>query len=223
MCLHGSGRSASRMLAAVKEESLGSRHHRRVAALAVEVHDDGVVVTDEHGASVYESQPLKALLSEETERGLLEQSIRDVRRACLTRTPAPLELNATGSELLPISGQLHGASLTLQVRTSAMEYRLRAVSVVDGGARAAVPTCVVWIRRCRPRLLTTEILRERYGLTPREVRVSTLLAARLRSREIADVLGISIHTARRHAEAVLRKVGVQSRAELRDRLRGNPL
>jgi len=210
------------MFTDVKEERLDSRHHRRVVALAVEVHDDGVVVTDEHGAPVYESQPLRGLLSEETERGLLEQSIQDLRRACLTRTLAPLELEPTARKLLSISGQLHGASLTLQVRTSAMEYRLRAVSLVDTGAGRAAPTCIVWIRRCRPRFLTVENLRERYGLTPREVRVSMLLAARLRSREVAEVLGISIHTARRHAEAVLRKVGVQSRAELRDHLRDIP-
>lgn len=207
------------MFAAVKEARPGAHHNRHVAALAVEVHDDGVLVTDEQGAPVYRSQPLMALLSEETERALLEQSIQDVRRACFTRTLAPLALEATARGFLSVSGQLLGASLTLQVRTSAMEYRLRAVALAETDARVANPTCVVWVRRCRPRLLTTAILRDRYGLTPREIRVATLLAARLRSREIADVLGISIHTARRHAEAVLRKVGVQSRAELRDRLR----
>jgi DNA-binding CsgD family transcriptional regulator len=195
----------------------------RVAMLAVEVNDDGVLVTDEHGVPAYESQPLVELLSEEGDRQLLEQSIEDARRASLTRNHSPVELVSTPAGVMSLSGQRLVASLTLQVRTSKMEYRLRAVSLLDAGAGMRTPTSIVWVRRCRPHLLTAEILRDRYGLTPREVRVSRLLAARLRSREMAEVLGISIHTARRHAEAVLRKVGVPSRAELRDRLCVNTL
>src|SRR5206468_12274400 len=109
-----------------------------------------------------------------------------------------------------VSPQVVASPLTLQVRTSAMEYRLRATPIADADGRLPGLMCVVWVRRCRPRLLTIEQLRERYRLTPREIRVTTLLAARLGSREIAKALGISIHTTRRHAESVLRKLGVRS-------------
>ena len=47
-----------------------------------------------------------------------------------------------------------------------------------------------------------------------------MLLARGRSnRKIADALGVTIHTARRHAEHVLQKLAVHSRAEVGARLR----
>lgn len=195
------------MIAAVRKEPAGSRRHGELAILAVDACEDGAGISDERGQRLYSSPALVRLLAEETEREALERSIDDARHALVVRTS--------------LGGvQDRGASLTLQIRTSETEYRLHATAVADATRSQGSQLCVVWVRRCRPRLLTSTILRERYGLTPREIRVSTLLAARLRSREIAQVLGISIHTARRHAEAVLRKVGVQSRADLRDRLRG---
>jgi DNA-binding CsgD family transcriptional regulator len=53
-----------------------------------------------------------------------------------------------------------------------------------------------------------------YGLTAREAEVARLLARRLSAAELADALGISVHTARRHTESVMRKLGVHSRQEL---------
>lgn len=57
-------------------------------------------------------------------------------------------------------------------------------------------------------------LRERYGLSPREADVAVLLARGLSDRDIAAKLVISWHTARRHSERVLRKLGLASRAEV---------
>lgn len=48
---------------------------------------------------------------------------------------------------------------------------------------------------------------QRFGLTTRQAEVALLLAARRSSREIADALSISIHTARHHVEAVLGRLG----------------
>ena len=59
---------------------------------------------------------------------------------------------------------------------------------------------------------------EHFSLTAREARVAGLLAERRSNREIADALGISAHTARHHTERVLSKLGVHSRAGVRDRL-----
>ncbi len=58
-------------------------------------------------------------------------------------------------------------------------------------------------------------LRRQFDLTRRETEVAGLMAGRLSDREIADLLGISIHTARRHAESALKKIGVQDRRNLR--------
>jgi DNA-binding CsgD family transcriptional regulator len=39
-----------------------------------------------------------------------------------------------------------------------------------------------------------------YGLTRREIEIARLLASRRRTSEIAELLGVSVHTARRHTE-----------------------
>lgn len=50
------------------------------------------------------------------------------------------------------------------------------------------------------------------GLTPREVEVARLLARGLSDKAIAGTLGFSWHTARRHTEKVLAKLGISSRS-----------
>jgi DNA-binding CsgD family transcriptional regulator len=52
------------------------------------------------------------------------------------------------------------------------------------------------------------------GLTRREIEIARLLASRRRTSEIAELLGVSVHTARRHTEHVLMKLGVHSRREV---------
>ena len=57
-------------------------------------------------------------------------------------------------------------------------------------------------------------LRDRYGLTMREIEVTRRLLRGESNREIADRLNISEHTARHHTERVLGKLGVSSRAAI---------
>jgi DNA-binding CsgD family transcriptional regulator len=57
------------------------------------------------------------------------------------------------------------------------------------------------------------------GLSAREVDVAGLLESDLTLREIALVLGVSLHTVRAQTASVYRKLGVHSRAGLRGRLR----
>jgi DNA-binding NarL/FixJ family response regulator len=57
-------------------------------------------------------------------------------------------------------------------------------------------------------------LRDRYGLTVREIEVTQLLLRGESNREIADRLNISEHTARHHTENVLGKLGIRSRAAI---------
>lgn len=55
-------------------------------------------------------------------------------------------------------------------------------------------------------------VRQRFGLTPRESDVASRLAAGASSREVAESLGMSVHTARRHTERVLQKCNVRRRS-----------
>ena len=61
-------------------------------------------------------------------------------------------------------------------------------------------------------------LRKRYRLTPTQARVATLLADRLTNAEIAIELCVKPSTARRHTEAVLLRLDVDSRFKVVTRL-----
>lgn len=64
----------------------------------------------------------------------------------------------------------------------------------------------------RPGPLGDEALRERYGLTARQIEVARLLGEGCSNAEIAARLEMSYYTARNHTEQVLGKLGVSSRA-----------
>ncbi|MBI4521079.1 MAG: LuxR family transcriptional regulator [Gemmatimonadetes bacterium] len=61
-------------------------------------------------------------------------------------------------------------------------------------------------------------LRVCFGLSSQESRVALLLAQGSSNVEVASALSISPHTARRHTERVLAKLGVHSRAEVAARV-----
>jgi DNA-binding NarL/FixJ family response regulator len=63
-------------------------------------------------------------------------------------------------------------------------------------------------------------LRQRFGLTRREVEVAKLLALGRSNQAIARELKISSHTARHHTQRILSKLEVHSRAEAGAKLRG---
>lgn len=71
--------------------------------------------------------------------------------------------------------------------------------------------------------LDLDELVSKFGLTRREAEVALLLSKRKSNREIARTLVISEHTARRHTEHVMGKLGVHSRREVRDRLAEGPV
>lgn len=90
------------------------------------------------------------------------------------------------------------------------------------GAAAALsqlaPTAIqqVEIQVCGQRLrVATRVIEKKSALldlTPRQRDVVEMIAQGLRNREIAERLGISLHTVRRHVEALLRRLNVPTRA-----------
>jgi DNA-binding NarL/FixJ family response regulator len=83
---------------------------------------------------------------------------------------------------------------------------------------AASPVVLVTIARHPAGHPSYDQLRSAYGLTAVESRVAALLAERMSNREIAQLLGVTEHTARRHTERVLRKLGVDRRTAVRHEL-----
>jgi DNA-binding CsgD family transcriptional regulator len=63
--------------------------------------------------------------------------------------------------------------------------------------------------------ISEHALVRRFGLTGQEARVAVLLADQRTNREIADCLGVSVHTARHHTERVLAKLHIHSRYDVR--------
>lgn len=57
-----------------------------------------------------------------------------------------------------------------------------------------------------------------FGFTEREGEVALLLAERMTNREIAETLDVTAHTARRHTEKVLLKLGLNSRFDVHEAL-----
>ncbi len=84
-------------------------------------------------------------------------------------------------------------------------------------SRSLVPHLVAEIRRESTRRLTMQ--EGAVTLTPREWEVGEMLVAESSTIEIADRLGVSPVTVRRHVGQLLRKLGVETRGEAVDVLR----
>jgi DNA-binding CsgD family transcriptional regulator len=79
---------------------------------------------------------------------------------------------------------------------------------------AGIGFTVVMIEKEHEKWPLPEELRRRFGLTKREAEIALLLASGLRTREIAERLFISWHTARTHTEKTFRKLGVRARGQV---------
>jgi DNA-binding response OmpR family regulator len=122
-----------------------------------------------------------------------------------------LILSARGTEADKLEGFRLGADDYVTKPFSILEVLAR-VSVLLRRAQPAAPREPAGDAARRPP--SDEELRERYGLTERQVTVARLLGEGLRTVDIADRLGVTYHTARNHADQVLQKMGVRSRAAI---------
>jgi DNA-binding CsgD family transcriptional regulator len=104
-------------------------------------------------------------------------------------------------------------------------HRLLGAHLV-AGTRGAPDTVVVVVERiaadppvASDGLPGAEALVRGAGLSPREAEVALLMAHGRSNPEIASALGVTVHTAKRHAERVLAKLGVERRRDVVDALR----
>lgn len=98
--------------------------------------------------------------------------------------------------------------------------RFQATFVVGGADLATQDIgAMIMLRRDRADVHGPEIseatLASRFGLTVQEARVAVMLADQLTNRDIAERLGVSVHTARHHTERVLAKLHIHSRHDVR--------
>jgi DNA-binding CsgD family transcriptional regulator len=158
---------------------------------------EGLMLVDASGRVLHETQAIARLLADEWER----DRVRTAMLAC--------------ARSLTEARRAYGA----EVRTAQHRYRIR--GCYAGEELAGSSTVLVAIERVGPVPAPDDsALKLRFGLTPREIQVTRLLAAGRRNDDVAASLQISPHTARRHTERVLAKLGASSRAAVGALLRG---
>ncbi|MDF1506119.1 response regulator [Roseisolibacter sp. H3M3-2] len=120
-----------------------------------------------------------------------------------------LILSARSLESDKVEGFRLGADDYVTKPFGAMELLARISSLLRKAARlaAAAPAGGGGMR-----VLDDGELKERYGLTERQVTVARLMAEGCTNAEIAERLGLSFFTVRNHAEQLMGKLGVSNRS-----------
>ena len=158
---------------------------------------------DAAGNVVQQNSAMTKLLSAEPEHDRLLAQMR-------------LATGALGASLRSTTRHVHRdvpARPWRDLRTASKHYRL-STSLLPAGLLSPQPLIVAALDLMDRQQRSNRELQETYALTPREIEIASLLAARHHTAEIADILGVSVHTARRHTEHVLMKLGVHSRREV---------
>jgi len=170
---------------------------------------EAVVLLDERARLVHENPAFRELLAEEPEAARIERECVHAGRRVLALA-APKHAKSRPEEII-------GPGATA-LRTATAVYQLR-TALVGPGVLGLGPMALVVLERRTPGRRALEAFRVRFDLTPRELAVSRLLTEGRSNDEVARLLGVSIHTARRHVEHVLMKLGVHSRAAVGAKLR----
>jgi DNA-binding CsgD family transcriptional regulator len=138
-----------------------------------------------------------------------------------------LEELAEGWRIYPTNINIHPELLTMSLSTltqpdaCSRRVRLRTLSgtwLVAHASPLAGSGQVALVLEPAKASEIAPIVVEAYGLTPREVEVTKLIARGLSTDEIAAELFLSRHTVRDHLKAIFEKVGVSSRGELTSKL-----
>lgn len=158
------------------------------------------LIIDLHGGRVHRTRGLEAMLAADPERERLVAGIAEAAE--------PLRVAAAQG----FCGAEPPQGCERVVATAFARYRVR-LCLRAGDVRSAARVVAGVERLTRIPHSETE-LRQWYSLTRAEVRVSALLADGRSNEEIARELCISPHTARRHTERILLKMGIRSRAEV---------
>jgi DNA-binding CsgD family transcriptional regulator len=110
--------------------------------------------------------------------------------------------------------QTAAASVTLLTSPSGEPFYLHLLPMVRRSRRQG-STYAVTVRSSGA---DVQAFRRRYRLSAREGQITALILRGLGNREIAQSLGISVETAKKHLSRIFDKVGVDSRAQLMAKL-----
>jgi DNA-binding CsgD family transcriptional regulator len=168
-----------------------------------------VVAHDERARQIHVTPQVARLLGIDPQRAVVERAIARLARDLAYRSAA----HRHTERIVP-------ARPAAEVRTALGTYTLVAFCVAPG-LFGAQPAVMVSLERSRPGMLDDAAVRERFGLTNREVEVARLMATGLSNRAIAGRLGLSSHTVRHHGERLFEKLRVRARADIAAKLQSD--
>ena len=187
---------------------------RIAASEALDCMAFGVVILDASGRVLFHNEHTRALLKQAD--GLL--LFRDGLSAANAREAATLrrlvaEACATGAGEAAHAGG--AVEITRPSGRRPLSLLVAPFRPREFALAAERPAAVVFIGDPDRKLEGIgDVLRRLHGLTPAEAAVATLLVEGRRMEDLAELLGISLLTARTHVKRVLAKVDVHSQAEL---------
>lgn len=193
------GKARLQLLVPAFESGLRTVHslHRRCRRLArmLDGLSSAVAVFDERGCLRSRNETLSRYLEEDRAGARVVEVMQHMASAYARRRQSG------------VAGFLSREVRTVETETACYRLRVAILPPEDFGEGGFL----VGVDRIRL-LPTSEQVRRRCELTPRQAEVALLLAEGLTDKEIAQHLEISRHTARRHTERVLSKLGLSSRA-----------
>jgi DNA-binding CsgD family transcriptional regulator/PAS domain-containing protein len=192
--------------------TLGARQAALGATL--DAIPDALLVLNAEGRELHRNAALRRALAADPDRDRLLAAMREAAAAlgALRRGP---DARGPASLLSLVSPAARAAAAERAIATAGGRYAVRAAYGSEHVWGTPGTVLVSLETQAAPR--GAEAPAATAALTARERQVYDLLARRMTDDEVAAALGISWHTARRHTERVLAKVGVRSRRELGQR------
>lgn len=166
--------------------------------------DQGIIFLDSRCHPLWSNTVFAATIRADPEGNrILTETLR--LAAAVATADEPLSSRQSVAQALSVA--------RADVCTRFARYALRATRLGRDTAFTERPfDVVVSMARAIPRVPGTDMLVDRFGLTPSEATVALLLARGMSNRDIARTLSVSAHTARHHTESVLLKLHVHTRA-----------
>lgn len=161
----------------------------------------GVSLMDLTGRELHRNTALNAMAASDPEWYLVEREFPTVLRAC-----------QIASGLCRDRGDVLGSHLRRVIKTAKATYRVSATRLNHG--TSSRDTLILLVECSADREFPAVALRERHGLTAREVEVARLLCEGSTNDAVARALSISAATARHHTENVMLKLHIHSRAQV---------
>lgn len=179
---------------------------RRAMVSLIDESSDGLLVYGPSGQLLHRNRALNRMLEDETQPAELLSAASRAAKSL--------------ARLLSRDGQSESAdgAFERQVDTGAHRYTVRATRAETMLGRSGA--ILVVVKPLTRRAASPTQLVRKFGLTRREAEIAAMLAGGATNKQIVAALGFTEHTARRHTENVLRKLGLNSRAQVAGRVSG---